>query len=55
MEGFCDSLFPTSDSDHALILTDLVLFSCGGVERDKVDHTGRNDTGDEAMMGKSRR
>lgn len=50
-----DSLFPASDSDHALISTDLVLFSCGGVERDKVDHTGRSDTGDEAMMGKSRR
>lgn len=32
----------------------VVLFSCG-VERDKVDHTGRTDTRDEAMMGKSRR
>lgn len=55
VERFCDSLFPASDSDHALISTDLVLFSCGGVERDKVDHTGRTDTGDEAMTGKSRR
>lgn len=55
VESICDSLFPASDADHALISTDLVLFCCGGVERDKVDHTGRTDTGDEAMMGKSRR
>lgn len=29
VESFCDSLFPASDSDHALISTDLVLFSFG--------------------------
>lgn len=50
-----DSLFPASDSDHALISTDFVLFCRGGVESHKVDHTGRTDTRDEATMGKSRR
>lgn len=54
-ESACDSLFPTSDSDHALISADFIVFSCGGAGRDKADHTGRTDTGDEAMMGKSGR
>lgn len=54
-QSSCDSLFPASDSDHALISVDFIVFSRGGEEKDKVDHTGRTDTGDEAMMGKSRR
>lgn len=29
-ESACDSLFPTSDSDHALISADFIVFSCGG-------------------------
>lgn len=50
------TMFPLSDSDHAPISTEIFFFFflCGGIERDKVKHTGIADKGDEATIGKCR-